>query len=45
LGKYDEAIKCADKAIEIKRDYAEALAIKGEALGYQGGIQRSDRIC
>jgi len=35
-GKYEEAIKCYDKAIEIKPDYALAWYNKGYTLRRQG---------
>ena len=39
LGRYDEAIGCYDKALEIKPEYANAWNNKGIALG---NLERSD---
>ena len=36
LGKYDEAIQCYDKAIEIDANYADAWNNKGNALDNLG---------
>jgi tetratricopeptide (TPR) repeat protein len=36
LGKYNEAIKCYDKAIEIAPKNSDALMMKGMALNYLG---------
>ena len=33
LGRYEEAIKCFEKAIELKPDFAEAYYNKGASLG------------
>ena len=37
-GKYQDAIKCTNDALEIKRDYALALTTKAESLSYLGRI-------
>jgi tetratricopeptide (TPR) repeat protein len=44
LDKYEEAIKCYDKAIELKPDYADAWFEKGKALkemGYKREAKKS----
>jgi tetratricopeptide (TPR) repeat protein len=41
LGKYEEAIKCYDRAIEIKSNYEQAWYNKGWALGELGKYEEA----
>ena len=47
-GRYDEAVKAFDKALEIKPDYVKALHNKGNVLDHTGNVEAAvetyDRI-
>jgi tetratricopeptide (TPR) repeat protein len=40
-GKYDDAIKSLDKAIEINPQFVSAWYNKGDVLGFQGKYNES----